>query len=338
MNKYQKEVIQLKNQRDKSIIGEIQLIFDEIRDKAQKQAMTVTGKAGDNKEYFQEQNRAEKFAIDLNKDLKPQYVKKDDFIKGWYAEEYRTTYFQSLYTVVNKGIADGYTLKLPRYTKKQFEKAINYPLSKLINKTAMQSARNIDVNQLYTIIVSGVEEGLSLPNINKKIDIALGYRDSVTGKIIDHIDPKTGEKLYKGQQYKTMRILRTEVSRMRATAETDQWINQQPIVESKMQLQSVLDNRTRKQSVQVDGRYANEEGKFLYPNDEYYYAKRTGVARWDINDREQVLTLDPEYKPSQKSQRNLKTGKSELQPYQTFEEYAKTQNLVKNKYGEYLFK
>ena len=136
MNKYQKEVIQLKNERDKSIIGEIHLIFEAIRDKAKKQAMNVTDKAGDNKEYFQEQNRAEKFATELNKDLRPGYLKKDNFVKEVYAEEYRTSYFQSLYTVVNKGIADGYTLKLPRYTKKQFEKAINYPLSKLINNTA----------------------------------------------------------------------------------------------------------------------------------------------------------------------------------------------------------
>lgn len=332
MNKYQKEVIQLKSQRDKSILGEISLIFDAIKTKSQTIAMNVTNKAGDDTEYLQSYSRNETLAKEVNETLRPEYIKIDTFVKDTYAEEYRTAYLQSLYTVVNKGTADGYTLKLPKYTANQFKKAINYPLSKLINTTALQSARNINVNQIYSAIVSGVESGSTLENINKTIDIALGYRDSVTGKII------TDKTLYKGQQYKTRRILRTEISRMRATAEVDQWKNQQSIVKSQMQLHAVRDDRTRQQSAEVDGRYSNDEGKFLYPNGNYYYPKRTGIAKWDINDRETIVTLDPLYKPTMMNQRNLKTGKSELKPFQSFEDYAKDNNLKVNKYGEALFK
>ena len=115
-NKYEKQVIKLKSQRDKSILGEISLIFDAIRGKTRDIAMSVTEKAADNTEYFQERNRAEKFATQINKELRPDYLAKDNFSKTVYAEEYRTAYIQSLYTTVNLGIDEGYLVKLPRYT------------------------------------------------------------------------------------------------------------------------------------------------------------------------------------------------------------------------------
>ena len=153
-NKYEKQVIKLKSQRDKDILGEVSLIFDVIRGKTKDLAMEVTTKAGDNTEYFQERNRAETFATKINKELRPDYLKKDNFSKNVYAEEYRTAYFQSLYTTVNMGIDEGYLVKLPRYTAKQFKKAVNYPLSKLQNTAKMKTARSTDIEQLYTTIVS----------------------------------------------------------------------------------------------------------------------------------------------------------------------------------------
>lgn len=331
-NKYEEQIIKLKSQRDKSILGEISLIFDVIRGKTKTLAMETTIKAGDNTEYFQERNRAEKFATEINKELRPDYLKKDNFSKTVYAEEYRTAYIQSLYTTVNLGIDEGYLVKLPRYTAKQFKKAINYPLSKLINNRKMKNARSVDIEQLYTTIVSGVESGLSLSNINKSIDVALGYRDAQTGKLI------VDKELYRGQQYKTSRTLRTEVLRMRSTAETDQFLNAQEIVPSKLQIIEVLDNRTRKQSVQTDGKIANKEGKFLFPNGNYYFAHRTGIAKWDIQDRSTVITIDEDFPPESRIARNPKTGKNEVLPYQSFTEYAKANNLTRNIYGQYLFK
>jgi len=329
-NKYEKEIIKLKASRDNALTGEISLIFDVIRGKTKTLAMETTIKAGDNTEYFQERNRAEKFATQINKELRPDYLAKDNFSKTVYAEEYRTAYIQSLYTTVNLGIDEGYLVKLPRYTAKQFKRAINYPLSKLMNNIKMKNARSIDIEQLYTTIVSGVESGLSLPNINKSIDVALGYRDAQTGKLI--ID----KELYKGQQYKTTRVLRTEVLRMRATAETDQWINQQPIVESKLQLIETLDDRTRAQSAQMDGQIANKEGKFKFPDVGYKYAHRSGVARFDINDRSTTITLDEEFPPESRIQRD-KDGNNKVAPYENFKSYADKQGLKINRYGEVLF-
>ena len=332
-NKYENQITRSRAERDKALIIEISDIFDIIRDKSRSAATKVTDKANGDDNYFTPVGRQEKFAKELNEELRPDYLKKDNFSKQVYAEEYRTAYFESLYTITNEGISEGYLVKLPRYTKKQFEQAIRYPLSKLMNNIKMKTARSIDIEQVYTTIVSGVEQGLSLPKINKSIDVALGYRDSQTGKWI------ADKALRKGQTYRTTRTLRTEVLRMRSTAETDQWLNQQPIVESKLQLIETLDDRTRSQSAQMDGQIANKEGKFKFPGiSEPKYAHRSGKAAFDINDRSTTITLDPEFPPESRIQRDVKTGKNEVVPYQDFKAYAESQNLRVNRYGEVLFK
>jgi hypothetical protein len=331
LNKYEEEILKSQKLRDNLITKKVGAIFDVIRDKSQKLAMEVTIAADGNDNYFQEYNRSEKFATKTNKTLRPEYLKKDGFSKERYIEEYRTTYFESLYTITNEGISDGYLVKLPRYSKKQFKQAINYPLSKLMNTAKMKTGRSVDIEQIYTSIVSGVEQGLSLKNINRQIDIDLGYRDPQTGKWLKNVADR------KGQTYKTQRVLRTEVLRMRSTAETDQWINQQDIVPSKLQLIEVLDDRTRGQSAQMDGQISNKEGQFLYPNGQYAYAHRSGVAKWDINDRSTTITLDPDFPPETRIVRDPKTGENKVQPFQSFKEYAENNNLKRNIYGEYLF-
>lgn len=332
MNKYEKETSKLDTQRNKTIETRISMYFERIREKAHTLAMNVTIKAEDNTEYFNEYNRAETFATKANKELRPEYLAKDTFSKDIYINEYVTAYYESLYSSINLGISDGFLVKLPKYTEQQFKKAINYPLSKLMNPNKMKSARSQDIEQVYTSIVSGVEQGLSLKNINRQLDIDLGFRDAQTGKWIS----KTVDR--KGQTYKTNRVLRTEILRMRSVAETDQWLNQQPIVKSYLQLVEVLDNRTRSQSARMDGQIANSEGKFKFPDiTEPKYAHRSGRAAYDINDRSTTITLDPEYPQESRIQRDPKTGENSVSPYQDFKSYAKDNNLKTNIYGEVLF-
>lgn len=331
MNKYDKEVEEAQEERDSLILAEIVLIYNAIREISHREAMRVVNKAGENKQFFTPVGKQETFAKQLNKKLRPEYLKRDSFIKKVYAEEYRTSYFMSKYAIENQGIAKGYRFTLPRYTKKQFREALDYPLSKLINTAKMQTGRTIDINQVFNTIVSGVQQGKSLPNINKQIDIDLGYRDS-SGKWI------TDKTLRKGQQYKTQRILRTEIGRIRSDAKITQWVNQQSVVPSKLQLVATRDSRVRRQSIQVDGEIANSEGKFRYPDGNYYFPRHTGRPEWDIQDREEVIPLDEEYPPESIIERNPKTGENKIVPYRSFEEYAKENNLRKNVYGEYLFK
>ncbi|MCP4253251.1 MAG: hypothetical protein GY775_07555 [Candidatus Scalindua sp.] len=199
-----------------------------------------------------------------------------------------------------------------------------------MNDAAMKTGRSLDIQQVYNTIVAGVEQGQSLQGINRDIDIKLGFRNAKG----QWIQEKAGRK---GQQYRTQRILRTEIGRIRKQADTDQWINQQDIVESKLQLVETLDNRTRQQSISMDGNYANKDGKFLFPNG-WHYAGQSGVARYDINDRSTTINIDPKYKPSQRIARD-KDGNNKIIPYQNATEWAKSQNppLKRNKYGELLF-
>lgn len=331
MNKYEKQTFNLKAQRDKAIVNEISILFDKIRMETRTIANNISDKVNENENYLKEYGRNEKLAKEMNTTLRPTYLKKDSILLNIYEQEYLTSYMESLYSVVNTGIEAGYLLKLPTATAKQFKQSLLDPLSKLTNPSKMKTSRSVDIEQLYTTIVNGVESGQSLPMINKAIDINLGYRDSSTG---DWISKKVDRK---GQQYRTMRTLRTEVLRMRATAETDQWLNQQPFVPSKLKLIAVRDNRTRGQSARMDGQISNDKGQFLYPDGKYHYPHRTGIAKYDINDREYTITIDPEYPPESIIERDPKTGKNKIVPYRSFEDYAADKGLVQNKYGEYLY-
>jgi hypothetical protein len=317
--------------RDGLIIAELSIIYNAIRNKIQSLAMGVTDKAGKDQAWFDSRNRAKRFATKVNKDLRPDYLKRDAFSKERYAEEYRTAYFTAKFGVENAGLKEGFKVNLPRYSKQQFERALNDPLSKLANTAKMQTGRSLDIQQLYTTIVSGVEQGMSLPNINKQLDINLGYRDS-KGVWIDK------PELRRGQQYRTRRILRTEINRMRSIAETDQWLNSQDIVPSKLQWLATLDDRTRPQSAQMDGQISNKNAEFRFPNGIVARQGKSGVAAFEVNDRCDLLTLDPEFPPESRIQRDVKTGKNKVLPYVNFEEFAKSQGLRKNRYNQVLFK
>lgn len=337
-NKYENEIRKDENERDKLLILGITSIYKDIRDKVLNEALKVKTKAKDRNDWFSKRaGRKERFAKDLNKKIRPDYIKRDLLSKRTYFQEYPTTYFQGTYIVENKGISDGYKFKLPKFRKTQLKEALNYPLSKLGNNVDMKISRTQDISRLYNVIVSGIEQGKSLPNIGIDIDIELGFRDAKGSWISQIVDRK-------GQQYKTQRILRTEILRMRNAAQTDQWKNQQEIVPSKLMLVETLDNRTRAQSAQMDGQFANKEGKFEYPNGQYSFLGRSGVAKWDINDRGTTVNIDPEYPPESRIQRvpvfDKKLGKrvwrNKTVPYKNFPIYANEQGLVKNKYGEYL--
>ncbi len=327
-NKYDKEIEEDTKLRDILILERITSIYEDIRKKAQEQSKSVIDKAGKDQAYFNQGTRLSDFETEFSHAVRPDYVKRDAFSKKIYAEEYNTAYMQAKYAVENQGISKGYKFKLPNYKDKQFKEARDYALSKLMSKSKMTTGRNLNVAQLEDIIVSGVQQGQSLTKINKNLDIKMGFRDT-NGKWVKDVSKR------KGQQYETQRILRTEISRIRKSADTDQWINQQDIVESKLQLVETLDDRTRQQSISMDGNYANKEGKFLFPSD-WHYAGQSGVAKYDINDRSTTINIDPEYKPSQRIARD-KDGKNKIIPYQNAETWAKANGLQRNKYGELLY-
>ena len=101
-------------------------------------------------------------------------------------------------------------------------------------------------------------------------------------------------------------------------------------------LLSVIDGKTRSQSSQVDDQYEELLGYFVYPGGkQVYYPGSSGVAKWDINDRESTIDIIPGLEPELRRGKNPHTGKTEVSSYNDFNTWAKKHDVVKNDYGQY---
>lgn len=98
------------------------------------------------------------------------------------------------------------------------------------------------------------------------------------------------------------------------------------------QLLATKDLRTRRQSVQVDGEIANEEGLFRYPDGNFYAGPGlTGKPQWDINDREVIIVTFPDI-PHKYERENI--NEKEVIKRTNFEGWAKDNGITKNVYGQ----
>ncbi len=103
------------------------------------------------------------------------------------------------------------------------------------------------------------------------------------------------------------------------------------------QIIAVRDDGTRPQSVEVDGEVDRTGEGFLYPNGERYQVPgNTGVAAYDINDRERVIQMVPGVPPTQQRARNPVTGRNEVMSFRDFDVWAREKGLRRNRYGALL--
>ena len=139
-----------------------------------------------------------------------------------------------------------------------------------------------------------------------------------------------------GSNFKnSVRIVRTEGHRNLESGSYTNFLEaQKKGVEGTREILSVLDNRTRTQSARVDGRKDTGKG-FFYPNGQRYFIPgNTGVAAYDINDRETTITIVDGVSPEVRRARNPVTGKNEVINFKDFNVWAKENNLVRNKSGK----
>lgn len=138
------------------------------------------------------------------------------------------------------------------------------------------------------IIADGRNDGLAIKDIQKKVDIVMGFRDA-QGRLTDKSKKliESGKFAHRnGSIYETYRIARTEVMRMNAFAKYDQFDElRQRYPNARLKLLATLDDRTREQSREMNGQISNAKGEFLYP-DSKYYRLGTAPARYSVNDRE----------------------------------------------------
>lgn len=97
------------------------------------------------------------------------------------------------------------------------------------------------------------------------------------------------------------RIVRTETHRIYEQAHNEEFVQSVNMgIDTKMKLLAVIDNRTRQQSFIVNGEISNDEGKFKYPDGNYYIPGSTGRPDWDIYDRERSIQIVDGIEPKQR--------------------------------------
>lgn len=138
------------------------------------------------------------------------------------------------------------------------------------------------------IIADGRNEGLAIADIQKKIDVVMGFRDA-QGRLTDKSKKliEAGKFTHRnGSIYETYRIARTETMRMNAFAKRDMFENlKQKYNNARLKLKATIDGRERTQSRVMDGFISTANGLYMYP-DGKYYKLGTAPAQWCINDRE----------------------------------------------------
>ena len=171
-------------------------------------------------------------------------------------------------------------------------------------------------NDITKVIKQSNEAGLSINRTTRQIEITLGLRSRDGMRMTDK-----GKRLLKsgkfshtnGHFYDFYRIARTETMRMSSIQSNNQFRELvQGGEDARLQMVSVIDSRTREQSVEMNGQLSREDGKFKYPNG-FYYLHGEAPMRYSINDRESVITVflddlkrgDKVYKTIQGYERSL---------------------------------
>lgn len=138
------------------------------------------------------------------------------------------------------------------------------------------------------IISDGRANGLPLVDIQKKVDIVMGFRDKrgvITKKAKALIE--SGKFTHRnGSIYETYRIVNTELARMNAIAKYEQLkdLNKE-FNNCRLKLKAIIDGRERPQSRAMNGFISDSKGRFIYPDNKYYHLG-SAPAKWSINDRE----------------------------------------------------
>lgn len=225
------------------------------------------------------------------------------------------------------GMADSWkaiTSKIEEiYGDASLYKAQSSTLLELLTKN-----KNEELLKIQNTITQGLLQGKSYTKLVEDIK-----------NIIGTIAIQNGEITAKGAMANAMRIIRTESNR---TMNAGHYASSKYLdsigIEVKRRLVSVLDNRTRSQSARMDGQTVGVDEPFKYPGGvTAMYPGNTGVAKYDINDRETTIDIIDGNEPELRRGRNPVTGENETFNYKDFDTWRKEKGLIKNKYGEILF-
>jgi len=211
---------------------------------------------------------------------------------------------------------------------KKFGDKLNYMPQKGTLTSLLAANRNKELENLRSAITQGF--------INQQ---SKNSTMQIIRQIIGHEALKDGTLTLTGAKSNAMRILRTETNRtanMGSYAQT-KYADEHGI-EMERQMQAVLDINTRAQSQSMDGQRRGVDEPFNYPKPGVTAMTpgTTGVAAYDINDRETVIDIIDGEDPQIRRGRNPETGKNEVFEYKDYNQWAKDKGLKQDKSGRWV--
>lgn len=248
--------------------------------------------------------------------------------------------------------------------KSAFDALYERPVNPLNDKGELRSRAQRFGKRVTITLDQGINNGLTVNQISKELDIVYGFRNSkgqllqdwtrdnefinvgldrkrqkLTFSIKPRKLPSTG-----GAIYQTVRIARTEANMVGKEASRQEMLYAQSQgIEERLQKISVLDDRTRPQSAEMDGQISDREGRFKFPGVSQRILPTNAPARYSVNDRGSYvpyidgLTGEAETRAA----RNLETGKTEVIQNMNYLEWFKQQypnarpgTVLKNRYNQ----
>jgi SPP1 gp7 family putative phage head morphogenesis protein len=208
--------------------------------------------------------------------------------------------------------SDESTLRAMKASVREFAQLLVSKSGKPLLRTLSDNRRS-EITKINQTVNNGLLRGQSFKQISK--DVTKKFNESANSAI---------------------RVVRTEGNRTLNSGQWTQWQEaKRKGVNGDRMLIATLDSRTRAQSAQMDGQIENENGMFVYPGGiEAPYPVSTGIAKFDVNDRERVITIIDGKTPAARTGRNPVTGKNETFEWKSFNQWAKDNNITKNKFGQ----
>lgn len=188
---------------------------------------------------------------------------------------------------------------------------------------AMLAGRNNFLGRLNATLYDSLQRGISVNKAAIEVDKVFGFRDS-TGKLIVQkvqLTNKTTTRLLSvpksGEIYNSIRIARTEIISMHNLATVDAMQYAKDLgIDTRLQLLAyTADGRARPQSAQMDGDISDKQGRFRYPDGNWYFLGQQ-PAQWRINDRETTIPYDM-------------NAEEQIDPYQNMSKASAISDAVK---------
>lgn len=194
-------------------------------------------------------------------------------------------------------------------------------LSKLLKENATET-----VDKLRRQLTNGLNAGYSYTDMSRSVYDIIGRKNVIKGV-----------ETYSGALYKSLRIVRTEGTRVMNDAGYAQskYMESQGLETYKLWI-ATLDIATRAAHARLDGQKVKPDEYFRIGEDKALSPGNFSLVKNNANCRCSIGQTIGDWSPKARRGRNPVTGKNEVFGFKNFDQWREDNNLIKNKYGEIL--